>query len=331
MRWLVVLGFTVACGGKSAPTIDGAPGGDGPPGNDGMPGDTPGDTAAQAVTIFVIPMENKPSSDIYNNATDAPFINGLLATSASASKFQDELPTLDSEPHYVWMEAGTNAFNDITFSNDNSPSDSHSTASTAHLVTQLEAAGVAWMSYQEDINANTCPISSVRFYAPKHDPFVFFKDVAGNPPSSSNAHCIAHHKPYSAFATDLAAGLTGYVFITPNLCDDMHGDSGCASGTGTAANIRAGDTWLSTELPRIIDYTKTHDRAVIFITWDEGDSSNLIPFIAIGNHVKAGVSGTTYSHSSLLKSVEEMLGVPVLPTVTAANDFADMFVAGTFP
>ena len=94
----------------------------------------------------------------------------------------------------------TIGMNPGTFSNDNAPSDSHSTASTAHLVTQLDAAGVAWMSYQEDINADTCPISSVRFYAPKHDPFVFFKDVAGDPPSSSNAHCIAHHKPYSAFA-----------------------------------------------------------------------------------------------------------------------------------
>jgi hypothetical protein len=282
-------------------------------------------------TVFVIPMENKPSSQIYGNTTDAPYINGLLATAASASMFSDELPNLDSEPHYVWMEAGTNVFIDATFDGDSAPSSGNSTATTQHLVTQLEAASVAWMSYQEDIAANRCPTSSTAEYAPKHDPFVFFQDVSGNPPSSTNAHCIAHHKPYSAFAGDLQNGLTGYVFITPNLCHDMHGDLNCPSGTGTASNIRAGDTWLSAELPRIIAYTQTHDRAVIFITWDEGDSSNLIPFIAIGNRIKPGVSATAYSHSSLLKSVEEMLGVAPLATVVSANDFADMFTAGSFP
>ena len=39
----------------------------------------------------------------------------------------------------------------------------------------------------------------------------------------------------------------------------------------------------------------------------------------------------TYSHSSLLKSTEQFLGVPVLPSVTTANNFADMFEAGQFP
>jgi len=322
--WLLLL--LVACGSNEGAVIDGPPGGDGR-GGDGQGVDMPGTTAR---TVFVIPLENKPSSQIYGNTADAPYINGLLATAASASKFQDELPTLDSEPHYVWMEAGTNVFSDASFTSDSSPSSSNSTASTEHLVDQLETAGIAWMSYQEDIQDGKCPISSTGEYAPKHDPFVFFKDVAGNPPASTTARCIQHHKPYSKFAADLTAGMTGYVFITPNLCHDMHGDFLCPSGTGTSSNIRAGDTWLSTELPRIIQYAQAHD-AIIFITWDEGDSSNLIPFIAIGNHVKAGVSAITYSHSSLLKSEEEMFGVPVLATVTSANDFADMFEAGYFP
>jgi len=325
MRRVMLLLIVAACGSKSA-TVDGPGGHDG--GDDAAGIDTP---SGGATTIFVIPMENKSQGQIIGDTTDAPYINGLLATSASASMFQDELPALVSEPHYVWMEAGTNAFNDITFTNDNDPSATHSTASTAHLVTQLQAANVSWMSYQEDITSGRCPISSTGFYAAKHDPFVFFQDVVGSPPSATNAYCVAHHKPYTAFANDLAAGMTGYVFITPNLCDDMHGDLGCPSGTGTAANIRAGDTWLSTELPRIIAYTQAHERAVIFITWDEGDATNLIPFIAIGQHIKPGVSTMTYSHSSLLKSAEEMLGVPVLATVTNAHDFADMFTAGSFP
>ncbi len=283
-------------------------------------------------TVFVIPMENKANSQIYGNTADAPFINSLLANRAAhATKFGDELPSQPSEPHYVWMEAGTNAFSDRTFTNDSDPSASNTTASTAHLVTQLTTAGVQWHSYQEGITSGTCPISSTGHYVAKHNPFVFFKDVVGATPSSTTAACATHHKAYTDFPTDLAAGLTGYVFITPDECHDMHGAFSCPSGIFDAANIKAGDTWLSTELPRIIAYTQTHDDAVIFITWDEGDSSNVVPFLAIGNFVKGGHTSTvTYSHSSLVKSVEQLLGVPVLPTVTSSNNFSDLFEAGVF-
>ena len=283
-------------------------------------------------TVFVIPMENEPSSQIYGNTTYAPYINGLLANAASTSMFDDELPNLVSEPHYIFMEAGTNVFSDVTFSTDAAPSASHSTSSTAHLVTQLETANVPWMSYQMGITSGKCPVAAnaAGEYAPKHDPFVFFQDVSGSTPSANNAHCGAHHKSYNDFATDLAAGITGYVFITADLCHDMHGDTSCPQGTAINGNIHAGDLWLMSELPRIIAYTQTHD-ALIFLTWDEGDASNLIPFIAIGSHVKAGVSSTTYTHGSMLKSVEEYLGVPVLPSVVHTNDFSDLFEAGTFP
>jgi hypothetical protein len=275
-------------------------------------------------TVFVIPLENKPAAGIYGNMTNAPYINGLMATAAYATKFADELPALDSEPHYIWMEAGTNVFTDRSFTTDNDSSSSNSTASTDHLTAQLNAANVPWMSYQEDITAGTCPIASTAEFAAKHDPFVFFQDIAGSPPSASNAGCIAHHKPYSQFAADLANGITGFVWITPNLCHDMHGDVFCPSFLGTDQNILAGDTWLSTELPRIIAYTQTHD-AVIFLEWDEGDATNLVPFLAIGHGVKPGQSQVDYTHSSLLKSTEKLLGVPVLSAASSANDFSAMF------
>ena len=127
----------------------------------------------------------------------------------------------------------------------------------------------------------------------------------------------------------LQNGLTGYIFITPDICHDMHGGLFCPSGIFDGQNIKAGDTWLSKELPRIIAYTQSHDDAVIFLTWDEGDSTNVIPFLAIGRYVKGGHrSAVTYSHSSLLKSVEKLLGVPVLPAVESANDLADLFEPG---
>lgn len=326
MMGLVLLG---ACGSSSGSSTDANGGGDSSTPSDGPSSD--GALLPNARTIFVIPMENEPSSAIYGNTTDAPYINGLLASAAHTTMFIDELPALVSEPHYIWMEAGTNAFMDRTFTSDAAPSSSNRTASTAHLVTQLEAAHVPWMSYQQGITSNTCPIAASGVYAPKHDPFVFFTDVSGSPPSASNQLCSAHHKSYSDFAHDLSVGITGYVFITGDLCHDMHGDVQCPQGTAVAANIKAGDTWLSTELPTIIAYTQTHD-ALIFLTWDEGDASNQIPFLVIGQHVTAGgTSSVAYTHGSMLKSTEEFLGVPVLDSVTTENDFAGLFQPGTFP
>jgi hypothetical protein len=38
-----------------------------------------------------------------------------------------------------------------------------------------------------------------------------------------------------------------------------------------------------------------------------------------------------YTHGSLLRSLEEIFGVPILSRVTGENDFADLFTAGAFP
>jgi hypothetical protein len=289
-------------------------------------------TAGSHRTIFVIPMENEPSSAIYGNTTDAPYINQLLAQSAHTTMFKDELPNDPSEPHYVFMEAGTATFSDVTFTNDDDPSAGNSTASTAHMVNALEAANVTWMSYQEGIAAGACPINSTGNYRPKHDPFVFFQDVVGSPPKTTTARCVQHHKPYSAFAADLAAGtVADYVFITPDLCHDMHGDPACPQGTDVNANISAGDTWLMNELPRILTYANAHD-GVVFITWDEGDSSNLIPFLALGPRIKTNSTSTVmYTHGSMIKSIEEIYGAAVLSKVSGTNDFAALFQPGMFP
>jgi len=280
-------------------------------------------------------MENKAQTQIYGDVNDAPYINNtLMVNYPHTTMFTDELPSLDSEPHYIWMEAGTNQLGDHTFSTDNDSSSSNSTNSTAHLSTTLDAAKVSWTSYQEGITAGSCPISSISktFYAAKHNPFVFFQDVSGKTPSASNTYCIAHHKPYSQLSADLQNdAVAQYNFVTPNLCDDMHGDGACSHANTDAANIKAGDDWVKANLQPMIDYAIAHD-GYVFITWDEGDSTNLIPFIAIGKHAIPKKAGSVkYTHSSLNKSIAEVLGVTPLQTVASASDFADLFDPGTFP
>ena len=290
--------------------------------------------AAAIKTVIVIAMENTDADQIYDKKADAPYINGtLMPIAARAGNFNDPLPhKIPSEPHYLWMEAGTNAFDDITFMDDfdsgprkvNNKTFKNSTNSTKHLATQLNG---AWMSYQEGISANRCPIASFGFYAAKHNPFVFFEDVSGNPPDRKNQFCIDRHKPFTALAADLAANkLANYVFITPNVCNDMHGDKKCKDH-----RIKAGDDWLKAKLPPIIEWANKNDGA-IFIIWDEGDKTQKLPFFAIGPGVKPNhVSTVAFDHGSLVRSVEEIFGLPVLPTVANNNSFADLFKAGSFP
>lgn len=288
--------------------------------------------AATVQQVFVVAMENENLGQIYGDGADAPYINGtLIPQGARATDFVDELAIgVPSEPHYVWLEAGTNAFADHTFTTDASPSASNSTASTAHLTTQLASAGLGWTAYEEGVDADTgsCPIAGAGFYAPKHDPFVFFQDVAGSPPAKSTASCAAHVKDLSALPGDLAAGaVTPYVFITPDLCHDMHGASGCPDHD----LIAVGDQWLASNLPPLVAFAGAH-AGVVLLVWDEGDASGHLPFLIVGPGVKPGYAGAqTYTHSSVLKTVERILGLPALPTVASAADLSDLFVPGALP
>jgi hypothetical protein len=319
-------GAPVATGTGGAPVVSTTP----PPATT-MP--TTG--GSQVKYVFVITMENEAESAVYGSSS-APYLNTLRSKYASTMQFSDPLPdAMPSEPHYIWMEAGTNAFSDATFTTDSDPSASNSTASTEHLVTQMQSASpaVAWTSYQEGLGSSTgaCPVRSSGFYAAKHDPFVFFKDTAGSPPSATNAACAAHHQAYTTagFATALAnKTVARYNFITPNLCNDMHGATGCPNSD----LIASGDSWLAANLPAMIDFVNANS-GVIFIVWDEPEGgSTLIPFLAIGPHVKPGYAGSqSYNHGSLTKTVEEIFGLPILPSVVSNLDFGDLFEPGFFP
>jgi hypothetical protein len=279
--------------------------------------------------VYVVALENHDRSQIYGSAS-APYINGtLMPDGARADNFADELPALDSEPHYVWMEAGTNAFGDHTFDSDDAPSAGNSTDSAQHLVAQIRATGARdWMAYVEGLDASgtgACPTRGFGFFTPSHDPFVFFQDVAGTPPAADDAYCAAHHRSTGALPGDVAAGaVKDYNFITPDVCHDMHGGDGCPAGDV----VRLGDDWLRANLPPLIEDVNAHG-GVVFVVWDE---SGPMPFLAIGPDVKRGYAGqVAYDHGSVLKSVELMLGLPVLPTVARAADLGDLFQSGALP
>jgi hypothetical protein len=306
-----------------------------------MAGNTDGNTATVALAttgpapstralghVFMILMENENWSQIKASAS-ATYIQSLLVSGAHCESYWNPPGMHPSEPNYIWLEAGDNY--GITTDDDPDPV-SHHISTSNHLVSLLDSAGLTWRTYQEDMPLGTCPVTSVGLYAAKHNPFVFFDDTSGGE-SASDPGCMAHTIPYSAaqLQADLNANsVASYTWITPNLCDDMHNNTGC----GTGDPIAHGDAFLSQIIPIIQASSAYQTDGAIFITWDECEVPTGAPDVPIGMivlspYAKAGYTSTKkYDHSSTLKTMQEIFGVtPLLGHAADAStsDLSELF------
>jgi len=267
-------------------------------------------------------MENNNWSSITQSV--APYINSLLPSASYCTNYFDNpIGVHPSEPNYIWLEAGDN----LGITSDADPSASH-VVSGQHLASLMNAKGVTWREYAEDITTGTCPITSTGLYAAKHVPFVFFTDIVGTTPSMTAANCVSHMKNYPDIHADLTNNTVAqYNFITPNLCNDMHGAGGCP-GTN---DITTGDNWLKTEIPLIMASQAYKNGGAIFITWDESEGGEFpIGMIVLSPLAKGGgfTSSTKYYHSSMVRTVEEVFGLtPLLNDAANQPDLSALFTA----
>jgi PKD repeat protein len=274
-------------------------------------------------TVFIILMENENWASISGNAA-APYINNTLLPMASyAEQYYNPPGNHPSLPNYLWLEAGTN----FGITADEDPSVA-TQATTNHLVTLLNNAGISWTSYQEDISAGTCPLTATNQYVPEHNPMVYFSDVT-NSNNLNSTNCVAHVRPFSELAGDIQSNAVAYYnFITPNLCDDMDGNTGCPAGN----LITQGDTWLSNNIPIIMNSQAYSNNGVIFITWSQGQGSDgPIGMIVLSPMARGGGYSNSiyYTHSSTLLTMEELLNVgPPLGDAANATDLSDLFLFG---
>lgn len=236
-------------------------------------------------------MENHSYAEVWNTSS-SPYITSLGNAYARATNYF--AITHPSLPNYLDMFGGSNY--GITI--DCNPSSTcHVTAT--NLADNLEAAGLTWKGYMESMPA-ACSLVSSGNYAPKHDPFIYFDDIRTNA-----ARCNAGVVPYTALATDLASITTtpNYVFITPDMCSNMHD---CPVSTG--------DTWLSNNLPAILTSPAcTVEACLVILTWDEGGSlGNQVLTIFAGSGAQTGgvASSVAYTHFSMLRTVEDIFGLP---------------------
>ncbi|WP_427131220.1 alkaline phosphatase family protein [Pseudarthrobacter sp. S9] len=223
-------------------------------------------------------------------------------------------------------------------------------ASVPTIAGQLSAAGKTWKGYMEDMQT-PCRHPEVGAkddsqgakmgdqYATRHNPFVYFEAITSSPDCQSNV------VDFGNLAGDLQSidSTPNLSYISPNLCNDGH-DSPCVDGS--QGGLAASDSWLSQQVPAILDSPAFKQDGMLVITFDESEGKTVgpsgIPGGTAGGRIGALVlspftkGGTTsakpYNHFSLLASIEDIFSLPRLGNAGAPGlkSFGtDVFNAGS--
>ena len=238
--------------------------------------------------VIWILFENHSYRSIIGSSA-APYLNGLAGLCGLATNYSAVAhPSL---PNYIALTSGSTQ----GITDDGSPS--QHPLDVPSIFGQLPHGGSR--SLQESMPAN-CSLGSSGRYVARHNPEAYYTNI--------RADCGAYDVPLGNVA-DISARFT---FVTPNLCNDMHDCS-----------VATGDAWLSGFLPQLLASTEYGGgKTAIFITFDEGAGSGgqQVATLVVAPPVRPGArSDTPYTHYSLLRTTEEMLGLGFLGNAASAT------------
>ena len=250
-------------------------------------------------------MENRTYSSVLGSGSAAPKLSSYAAKCGLATA--SYAVTHPSLPNYLAATSGSTG----GVSSDCSPGSCPQKRGS--LFGQIQSVGKQWRSYVESMSSK-CSLSSSGSYATKHNPAVYFTPIR----SQCRAWDVAMGGSSGNFATALShSALPAFSLVTPNLCHDGHD---CSTSTA--------DSWLGTWLGRITSSAayRAGDTAV-FVTWDEGVGSDQhIATVVIAPTVPRGLrSSTRFTHYSLLRTTEDLLGVPRLGAAAGARSMQPVF------
>lgn len=255
---------------------------------------------------------------------DTPFITNLAATQGLATLYFGV--THPSEPNYLTTVAGdyfgVQDDNDSCFATPAPGPGCHKINST-NIVDSLESHKLTWSALMESMPSSgflgdQFPSAAPRLYAQKHNPFVYFSDIATNPSRLNKIQPLST----TTFAAAVAHP-ANFEYLVPNQCNDMHGTTTC---TNLDALLKQGDATVKALVNSITSAPTFTSRSAVFVVWDEDDySSNFgccgSPRALGGGHTVAIVvskssankrSAVPMNHYSLLKTIEQGLNLPLL-------------------
>ncbi|MFD9792958.1 alkaline phosphatase family protein [Streptomyces sp. NPDC059070] len=242
--------------------------------------------------VVVVLFENKNYSSI-KGSSHAAYFNSLASQGTLFTK--GFALTHPSQPNYIGLFSGSQQ----GVTNDDCPKN----FSTGNLGQQLLDAGKSFKGYSEALPSAGYTGCGSGDYRRKHAPWADFPTVSG----------AAYNVPFSTFPSDYTK-LPTVSFVTPDMCDDMHDCS-----------VDKGDAWLKSKLDGYAQWAKTHN-SLLVVTFDEDHSTsvNQIYTAFVGAHVKTKYQSTTQiNHYSVLRTLEDMYGLPALGGAAAKSPVTD--------
>ncbi|WP_279579335.1 alkaline phosphatase family protein [Fodinicola feengrottensis] len=203
---------------------------------------------------------------------------------------------IPSQPNYVALFSGTTQ----GLTGDGCP---NTFKGKGNLFQQLGAAGISYGSYAEDLPSTGYTGCSSSKYMRKHAPWVNFDNVDKT-----------KQWPFSSFPSDYST-LPTVSFVIPNMCDDMHDCS-----------ISTGDTWQKKHLDAYAQWSKTHN-SMLITSFDEDNftSVNQIYTSFVGSNISAGKYSEQIDHYRVLRTLEDMYGLPALGNAASRTAITDIF------
>jgi phosphatidylinositol-3-phosphatase len=252
--------------------------------------------------VVIVVEENHGYSQIIGSA-EAPYFNelangGALFTASHGTNHP-------SQPNYLQLFSGSNQ--GVT-TNDTPKS----RFSTPNLGSQLISAGLSFKGYAETLPSETFQLENsggTDGYWRKHNPWINFTNV----PMASN-------RPFSDFPSDFSK-LPTVSFVVPNQLHDMH--------NGTIAQA---DAWLKTNVGEYAKWALTHN-SLLIVTFDEDNDQedNRIPTIFYGDKVIAAANGEPITHHNVLRTLEDMYGLPHAGNAANVNTIRSPWSGPTVP
>ena len=261
-----------------------------------QPSSPPGSRPDRPDHVVIVVLENRNGQDV---AREAPYLASLATTGAALTDMHAEAHP--SQPNYLALfSGGTQGVVD-----DGCPH----LFDAPSLAGELVAAGYTFAGYAEDLPRPGFTGCSAGDYARKHSPWTDFRDV----PAAAN-------QPLTAMPADYAS-LPTVSFLIPNLCHDMHDCS-----------IVEGDRWLSQDIDRFARWARTHN-SLLIVTFDESESlrdrDNHIATLAVGQRVIPGPLTERTDHYRLLRTLEDLYGLPPLGRSGRTTAVGGLWHAGT--
>ena len=285
--------------------------------------------------IIVIFEENKDYDAIVKSA-NAPYINNsLLGTYGGVSLTNMRAEQHPSQPNYLAFFSGSSQGVDDDGQYDLPGSNPPGPFTTPNLGASLLAKGYTFKGCAEGVPSSGFTAPSYTYtpgrnqYVLKHCPWVNWQQYKTGPqanaiPAKLNVPFVTAtnnpgHLPSSYYFPTDYSRLPTLCLVIPNEQNDMHDGS-----------IRQGDQWLQTYMDGYIRWARTHN-SLLILTWDEDGSDGQaqdqrIATIMVGANLKGGRYDKPLTHYSLLRTLEDMYGLPYCTANDAnASPITDVF------